>query len=285
MIPAAFAAPKVLRRLNIAAVGLALAASTASIFGAFAHDFSGLVTGLPTLFVGMLWAWVLRLPNTVGSSKVRWGWVASIPFAALNAGLAAGALLTSEGGKDLVSSMLGGMILGVTFGVVFWFPALLLTLAAFGLPIAWAQRLAVKGLAGEERGERVIGSVCLALSFCALLVSFGQIASPASLEGHRLALVSAGVVFMRVAAVLGMLTGGAATALALVREGRRRTFVADAESGKIPGYRVDPTPEGKALVRVSSQGHGYRVADFTEEVVLLDEEGEATESRLASRQR
>ena len=48
------------------------------------------------------------------------------------------------------------------------------------------------------------------------------------------------------------------------------------------GFRVDATPEGKALVRVSSFGQGYRVADFSEEVFLLDESGEATESRLAA---
>ncbi len=288
MIPAAFAAPKVLRRLNIAAVGLALAASTAAVFGTMGHEFSGIVTGVPTLVIGMLWAWVLRLPNTIGRSTIRWGWLMSVPLAALNAGLAAGLLLASEGTGDKVQKFFGGMAFGATLGVFFWMPALLLTLAAFGLPIAWAQKLSKKGLAGEERGEWLVGVVCTVLSLLAFLLSFGQekvpewVESP-DLTGSKANLVAAGIVFMRIAAVLGVSAGGAATSLAMWREAKRRAFVTEAQNGNVPGYRVDETAEGKALVRVSSQGQGYRVADFTEEVVLLDEDGHATESRLAQR--
>jgi len=288
MIPAAFAAPKVLRRLNIAAVGLALAASTAAVFGSVGHEFSGLVTGVPTLVIGMLWAWVLRLPNTIGRSTIRWGWLMSVPLAALNAGLAGGLLLAADGSGNTVQKFFGGMAFGATLGVFFWMPALLLTLAAFGLPIAWAQKLSKKGLAGEERGESLVGVVCTVLALLAFLLSFGQAKAPEWVESPDLAntkaaLVAAGVVFMRIAAVLGVLAGGAAASLAMWREAKRRAFVTEAQKGNIPGYRVDDTAEGKALVRVSSQGHGYRVADFTEEVVLLDEEGHATESRLAQR--
>jgi hypothetical protein len=288
MIPAAFAAPKVLRRLNIAAVGFALAASTAAVFGAMGHEFHGLITGVPTLVIGMLWAWVLRLPNTIGRSTIRWGWLASVPLAALNAGLAGGLLLASEGSGDTLPKFFGGMAFGATLGVFFWMPALLLTLAAFGLPIAWAQKLSKKGLAGEERGEWLIGVTCTLLALFAFLLSFGQAKAPEWVESSELAnkkaaLVAAGIVFMRIAAVLGALVGGASTGLAMWREAKRRAFVAEAQRGNVPGYRVDDTAEGKALVRVSSQGHGYRVADFTEEVVLLDEEGHATESRLAQR--
>jgi hypothetical protein len=288
MIPAAFAAPKVLRRLNIAAVGLALAASTAAVFGSMGHEFSGIVTGVPTLVIGMLWAWVLRLPNTIGRSTIRWGWLMSVPLAALNAGLAGGLLLASDGSGNTVQKFFGGMAFGATLGVFLWMPALLLTLAAFGLPIAWAQKLSKKGLAGEERGEWLVGLVCTVLALLAFLLSFGQAKVPEwvespDLSGSKASLVAAGVVFMRIAAVLGVLAGGAAASLAMWREAKRRAFVTEAQKGNVPGYRVDETAEGKALVRVSSQGHGYRVADFTEEVVLLDEEGHATESRLAQR--
>ncbi len=75
--------------------------------------------------------------------------------------------------------------------------------------------------------------------------------------------------------LLGLLAGASSTGLALAREARRRTFVADAEAGKVPGYRIEPTAEGKVLVRIVAQGKGYRVADFEEEVFELDAEGEA----------
>ena len=45
-------------------------------------------------------------------------------------------------------------------------------------------------------------------------------------------------------------------------------------------FRIDPTPEGQALVRIVSQGEAYRVADYEEEVAALDDEGNVTETRL-----
>jgi hypothetical protein len=285
MIPTSFAAPRVLRRLNVAAVALSLSAMTAAIFGAMSHEFSGLVTGVPTLLVGLVWAFVLRIPATVGRSKVRWGWLASVPLAALNGGLAAGALLSQSEHGPFVGTFFAGLALGSTIGVFFWGPALVLTLLAFGLPMAWAQSLAKKGLAGEERGERIVGAVCMVLAYAALMLTFFQDRGPSSefseWESRRIAIEYAGHVFMRIAAVLGLVLGSVATALATLRERQRRTFVSDVEAGKVRGFRVDATPEGKALVRVSSLGQGYRVADFSEEVFLLDEHGEATESRMA----
>ena len=59
----------------------------------------------------------------------------------------------------------------------------------------------------------------------------------------------------------------------------RRAFVSDVEAGRVEGYRVKDVPEGRVLVRVVHQGEGYRVANFTEEIYLLDEEGRATEAR------
>ena len=285
MIPAAFVAPKVLRRLNIAAVGLALASATAAIFGVGAYEFSGLLTGVPTLAFGLMWAFLLRVPSTVGKSKVRWGWLASIPLAAMNSGLAAALWFSTSGHGNPFGSFLEGMVAGATFGMIFWVPALLLTLVAFGLPIAWAQKLAKKGLAGEERGEWVIGLVSALVASGALVLSFAQAKPPEWLEtlpNEHQPMVVAGVVFMRGAAVLAVLAGTAAVVLATARENRRRAFVANAERGAVPGFRVDATPEGKALVRVSSLGHGYRVSDFVEELVRLDKDGHAVESRTSS---
>jgi hypothetical protein len=291
-IPATFAAPKILRRLNVLAVGLSLAAVTAAVFGAVSHDFSGLITGPSTLVIGMIWAWILRFPYTIGKSSVRWAWLASVPLAALNGGLACTILLASPpfGPWDsLLAGYAGGILFGAVFGMILWAPALVVTLTAFGLPIAWAQKLAKRGLAGEERGELIIGAICTLLALAALGLSFQQKQPPMPptwanqsgiVDGRRLELFSAGVVFMRVVAAVGVLAGGAATVLAASREARRRAFVARAERGEVPGFRVDATPEGKALVRVSSAGQGYRVAELTEEVVLLDDEGRATDSRL-----
>jgi len=286
MIPPAFSAPKVLRRLNMIAVGLSLAAATAAAFSILDKGFSGLVTGAPTLVFGVIWAWLLRIPNTIGSSKVRWAWLASVPLAAINAGFSAGLLFATDNGKSFeIMTFFGGMALGATFGIFLWAPALVATLVAFGLPIAMSQSLAKKGLAGEERGEKIVGVVCAVLAMLGLAMSFVHVPdNPGSehLFHNRASLLWGGMVFTRVVAVLGALAGGAAAVLASAREQKRKAFVADAEQGKVPGFRVDATPEGKALVRVSSLGQGYRVADFTEEVFLLDEEGQATESRIAA---
>lgn len=275
-----------MRALNIAAVGLSLSAVTAGVFGAMSHEFSGFVTGLPTLFVGALWAYVLRSPQTIGKSSIRWGWLLSVPLAMANAGLSAGLLMSlgETGSEDVVSRFVVGVALGATFGVMFWGPALVLTLLAFGLPIAWAQKLAKKGLAGEERGEWIIGGVCMLLGALGLALSLFQ-HKGYGYQDHALlrteGAVFAGHVFQIVTSVLGLLAGAASTVLAQARESKRRAFVNKAEAGEIRGFRVDPTPEGKVLVRVSSQGQGYRVADFSEEVFLLDEEGRATEARAA----
>jgi hypothetical protein len=284
IVPRAFGAPRIVRGLNIAAVGLSLSAVTAGVFGAMSHEFSGFTTGLPTLLFGALWAYVLRSPSTVGSSRVRWGWLLSVPLAMANAGLSAGLLMGFGESGDVLPNFAVGVALGATFGIMFWGPALLLTLLAFGLPIAWAQKLAKKGLAGEERGEWIIGAVCMVLGALGLTLSLFQ-HQGFGYQGERLlrteTALFAGHVFQIVTSLLGLLAGATATVLAQARESKRRAFVTKAEAGEIRGFRVDPTPEGKVLVRVSSQGQGYRVADFSEEVFLLDEEGRATEARAA----
>lgn len=271
MIPASFQTRSALKVLNVGAVGLALAAVTSAAFAGIFHD-SGLgsvVTGVPTLAAGWLWAWVLRNPKTVGNTTFRWGWVASMPLAILNASLACGLLMSLERQAFDPGRFFLGAALGATVGALFWLPALITTLLCFGLPIAWAQRLAKKGLAGEERGEWIVGLICLMMSFLGLLISL-RTQGGLSMTGF------AGVWMTRAFALAGAFAAASSTGLAFAREARRRRFVADAEAGKIAGYRIDPTAEGKVLVRVVTQGKGYRVADFEEEVFELDAEGEAT---------
>lgn len=274
MIPAPFRSLRVLRVLNTPAVGLALAAVTSAAFAGVLENSELMVlgTGLPTLILGMVWVLVLRWPKTVGTSTFRWGWLASVPLAVLNAALACGSMMAFEAarnGSPFVERFLLGALLGGTFGIICWLPALVVTLLCFGLPIASAHRDAEKGLAGEERGERTVGLACVVMSLAAFVVS-------ASVHPSH----NSGLWISRTLAALGLVTGGVAAILASAREARRRRFVADAGAGKIPGYRVDDTDEGQVLVRVVSHGAGYRVADFEEEVFELDAAGEATRPRV-----
>ena len=280
MVPASFQTHRALKILNVGAVGFALAAVVAAAFtGMFDSDASSLVTGIPTWILGTVWAWVLRVPKGVGNSSFRWGWVASMPLAILNAAIAAGLLFGfgMEGSHEAHAFDAGrfvyGALLGGTLGVFVWLPALIATMVCFGVPIAWAQRLAGKGLAVEERGEWIVGLVCVVMSLVGLTLSLGWT------HPHDTQAALAGALVTRGFATLGAFAGAASTALAFAREARRRRFVADAEAGNVAGYRVDPTEEGKVLVRIVAQGNGYRVADFEEEIFDLDARGEAVHAK------
>ncbi len=157
---------------------------------------------------------------------------------------------------------------------MFWFPALLATLLFFGLPIHRARKVAERGLAGEERGELLVGAACGLVSAAVVgFVVFMRHRDSAHFHyaGHQMAfLVASGL------AAIGGASGLFAALLALARDSRRRAFVARVSAGSEVGYRIDATPEGKALVRVTSQGEGYRVADFEERIADLDARGEIT---------
>ena len=269
MIPAPFRSRGVLRVLNVAAVGCALAAVVGAGFGRLFDDpgLAAMVTGGSTLLIGTVWATALRWRRTVGASSFRLGWALSMPLAMLNASLACGALFSLGPPGNGPASFFGGALMGATVGVIAWMPALIGTMLCFGVPIAWAQKLAKKGLAGEERGEWIVGLVCVVIGVLGAALAGGRMDKP---------LAETGTLIMRALGLSGALMGGVATLLAIARERRRRQFVADAEAGKVTGYRVDPTKEGKVLVRVVNQGKGYRVADFEEQVFELDEQGEAT---------
>lgn len=271
MIPTSFQTLRALKVLNIGAVGLALASVVgAVIVGAFTvNGLPGALGGAPTFVVGLLWAWLLRDPRTLGKSSIRLGWTASVPLAILNAAATATVIFGSGAHPMRLLEIVALMVYAATLGAIVWLPALLATLLCFGVPIAWAQRLAKNGLAGAERGEWIVGLACLVMSGVGLLIAFGASAGP-----H--ADVDAAIWAPRAFGILGALAGATSTGLAWAREARRRAFVVDAAAGKIPGYRIDATAEGKVLIRIVTQGRGYRVADFEQEVFELDAEGEAT---------
>ncbi|MEI8255121.1 MAG: hypothetical protein WCJ30_05550 [Deltaproteobacteria bacterium] len=262
MLPAAFRTRSALRVANTLAVGASLAALTGSAFGVFAHNDAieqvAIVAALSTLFFGSAWAVLLRKR----SKTKRWrAWLWCIPLAALNAAVTCGALFAAESRHGSLTRFFLGAALGATYGGIIWIPALLATLALFGIPLARAQRLAERGLAGEEQGEYIVGLVCAVL---------GTVAGGLNASAQTLAQA----LFVSLGSA-GALSGVIATWLASARARRRRAFVAEAEAGLVRGYRVDVVPEGKVLVRVDSSGEVYRGAERFEAVFELAPDGSA----------
>lgn len=262
-----------LRVLNVIAVGASLAGGTGAVLAAMGGmsngDIFALASALSTLLFGMAWAALLRVRRRVGTSSLRWGWLASIPLAIANAATACGMLMVSEGGS-ILTKFLTGAVLGATFGAIIWIPGLIATLVAFGLPILWAERRAAKGLAGEEQGEIAIGVVSSVIAIGALLLLAGALTLHPTFGAGIIALF----------AVAGLVTGALASIFAVHRESVRRNFVREVEAGSVQGFRVDPTPEGKVLIRVTSMGSGYRVANFEEHLAVLDEDGETRRGQV-----
>ncbi len=267
--------------LYVAGVGFALASIVSVMFGHACSKFGSsecsadagfiaLVAAGTTWIVSAFWAAVLRWPVAVGRRSFRYEWIASMPLAVVNSSLAAVLLLAFE--RPGQRSALVGAFLCATVGGMFWVPALLWSLICVCAHIAWAQRLSMRGLAGAEQGERIVGVVCVAVGLLAVAVASGGVNTVSN----------AGCLATQAFGLSAVVTGGATLALALARQRRRRRFVADAEAGKIADYRVDPSRGGKVLVRVMRPGQGYRLAEFDEEVFELDERGEATRSLEAS---
>jgi len=278
-----FASEKLLAWFNVAAVASILAACTASIAGLSTLT-SGWAVGVPTLIFGALWAVLLRHPSTVPRTSIRWSWFLSIPLAAVNGGLCFAGAAFARPPADIIGPAAGmpviNFVAGATVGVIVWAPALVLSFACFGAPTLWAQHLAKKGLAGKDRGERIVGAVCVGLGLIALVLAC---VPPL---GHVLPFpfgLTSGRVFAGTLAVMGMLLGGLAAALASVREHRRADFIARVEAGQVEHFRVQPTRDGKVLLRVERGGEGtYRVASYEEEICRLDDEGRAIELRPAA---
>ena len=283
-VPVVFAAPRSLRVLNVVAVASSLAACTTAAFMSMMRVESwswALDAGLPTLLVGFAWAALLRWRRRVPGLGVRWGWISSVPLAALNGALAGGLVLASSGPSDALRLFGMGAILGATFGVVFWGPALVAVLLAFGAPIAGAQKLAKLGLSGEERGEMIVGAVSAAFGLVASFVALVAQAASGALGADAAKDSPLGHAMFFVYALGAIGTGAVAALYAAARDARRRRFVARVEASEEPGYRVEPTARGKVLLRVAPVV-GYRVADRAEEIFELDASGHATHRALSS---
>ncbi|MCL2726323.1 MAG: hypothetical protein FWD69_18030 [Polyangiaceae bacterium] len=276
-----------LRVLNVLAVGFSLAAATGSVLGSLGSIFGSKVSSavcassLATLFYGLLWALALRHRATIGKSSVRIGWLASIPLAMANSATAVvlANALDGSGSTNVVEMA----VVGATFGALVWLPALIVTLLCFGLPIAWSQRRANSGLAGEEQGEAVVGAISAIIAICAalLLRAWRVVDVNPDTFNPDTYMVYPNVTSMTVVATIafiGALTGVLATVFAAWRGRARRTFVREVEAGKITNFRVDTTAAGRVLVRVTPGGEGYRVANFEEPIAVLDDLGNAKQS-------
>lgn len=264
-----FRARQWLEGLTVASVGVSMAAATGAafrtIFGASGDPRMVWYTAMPTLVLGTLWAVLLRWRKTVGKSSLRLGWVLSVPLAALNGGVAAGLLLVNDRHPaGALQRFFLGLFMGTTFGAMFWIPGLVMVLLAFGLPIAWAQRQAARGLAGQERGDGMVG----AASALVALVAASTVMYRPDARGAVAAVLGL--------SALGLALGVATMAMAAWRDRQRRAFVAAVEAGQVAHFRIDPSPEGKVLVRIVAQGQGYRVADFAEEIAALDRDDAVT---------
>lgn len=260
-VPRVFQSLGVLCALNVASVGLALATITSAILSIVFSSTLSLAVGVPTLLCGLLWAIVLRHRATLGRSSVRVGWLASIPLAFINAGIACAMTYAQSERADFVGTV-GLFIAGVTFGAIVWIPALIATLVCFGIPLWHAQRMAEKGLAGEERGERLVGIAAAIVSALGLTVI-----TPLDFRPNDPMMEWIREVIQWTLGIGGMTTGTLAAVFAHLRGIRRRAFVDDVEAGNVVGYRVETAPAGgRVLIRVTSVGEGYRVANFEESV-------------------
>jgi hypothetical protein len=220
-----------------------------------------------TFVAGLLSARMLRSPLRLTRWKIQIGWVMSPVFAALSAALTGAVLALFKPDRTVVGKLMSTVpsaISGATDGIVLWLPALLVTLLCFGVPITLAQRLSARGLAGKEQGERVVGLFTATLGvLCALSLKnefYYETVQRMLVTGLSLTAIG---------------TGTCAALLSTVRAMRRRAFVAQAEAGRMPGYRVDTAPEGKVLMRVATSGEVYRGSERFEAVVELDHKGAA----------
>jgi hypothetical protein len=283
-LPDAFRARRLLERLNVAGVGLSLSGATTALLVSMtgAMGSSALFVAAPTLAIGILWAALLRDPRKVSLGawtangrvrEARLGWLLCVPLAMLNAGVAAGGLVMSDSGWSIGSFALG-MLLGTTFGAMIWIPALMLTILCFGLPIERARRLAEQGLAGKDRGELWVGGASLLVTLLSLLVTASMLTEE---RAFRLGVVD--LVLLLTVQIASAAVSGLATITAWRRERARKVFVTRVERGEVPQFRIEPTPQGKVLLRVPEGAASYRVSSFEEEVAALDAEGEVREVR------
>jgi hypothetical protein len=279
MLPRVFRRLWTLRVLNALAVGCSLASLTgAALSFVFNHDSTlACSSSVSTFVAGAIWTLLFRLRRRIGKRRIRVGWVAAIPLAASNAaGAIVLAAIAESHGQYLLDLVPAGL-LAATAGVIIWLPALLVTVVLFGLPLVRAQSLAERGLAGEERGERVVGSVSALLGACGVLLNGGMLLNGGQLLKDRFYFGPRDSLVPLTLAFPAILFGAIAALLALARERDRRRFIADVEKGLVDGYRVSATTEGKVLMRVANPAQPYR-GEQHQALLALDEEGNAVAS-------
>jgi hypothetical protein len=262
-LPAPLRTLKALRTLNIVGVGASLGAVVGAVLGLLfgPEPAFGVASGASSFLVGMAWARLLRSKRTLWRWRVPVGWAAAVPLAIVNAMLAISFLFGGDSHRGSLGEIVMAAFFVATYGAIVWVPALLGTILVYGAPLQHARALALRGLSGEERGEKVVGVVCGVVAVVGLLFAARD---P---RGQSLTVVLG---------VVGVLAGALAAIIAGAREQRRSAFVARAAAGEEPGYRVEETGEGRVLLRVTSLGEGYRVADFEESVAEIGEMGEVT---------
>jgi hypothetical protein len=256
--------PRALAFLRVAAVGLSLASMTALALEA-PLEVAPMAVEAPTFVVGCVWA---ALIGDEKGKRRTWRWLASVPLAMINAGIscviAATFLGSGVDGPILVRSV-ESFLLGATFGVLIWGPALLLTLLLFGLPIETARLQSKDGLAGEDRGDAFVGLACTFYGLTTLWVT-----RQPTLSGpppHTWSVVAC--------AILAALAGSTVAAVARARLVRRSWFLRDVERGLRAGYRIVETPEGRRrLTRVHVEGEAYRAAEVAESIFEIEDTSE-----------
>lgn len=313
-LPAFFRSLRSLRRINALGVGCALGAMVGVAFGQLFGSgwFSeplALATSLSTLLVGTVWIEVLH--RIQGPTALKMALKRSVMLAIANAVLAQCLLCIpvffSEP-RGLLETLVVGflafslsVLLSASFGFVVWGLGLCFVLLVFGLPLVCSRRLARKGLAGEERGEVVVGATVLVLSLLALGAGLQRpppaqwnashglgeevaVEVPRAPLPTRRAPDSPATWTLAAMGTAGLALGTTTLVLSLQRERRRRRFVIEAEAGRIPGYRVDASAEGKVLVRVARpEGEAYRAPTADdEELFALDEQGSVTQRCTAT---
>jgi hypothetical protein len=248
-----------LRLLNHAALGLALGATAAVVLGLLQPSLMS--CALPTTVLGALVSIVVRSQKPAEDERVRSFYWAAL-FAAADAAVSGAIELQGEAepfgghGPALRITFLDGAFLGVVYGFPIWISMLGAALVVFGFPILWARHLEKSGLAGEERGETIVGSVCAIVS----VMTLASCVAAHPLENRE-------VLVPMVLAAGGLLAGGAAALAAVVRDTERRRFLDRAASGDAPGYLVETRRGSKVLLRVAPSSTAYRGTDV-EEVVF-----------------
>jgi hypothetical protein len=137
-----------------------------------------------------------------------------------------------------------------------WVPYLLATLRLFG----WPQPRYTPPL---NQAERTYLGRGLAAAAAGALGLVGAYFLPVTTDPEHWSAVT-----LYGLSLAGLATGLTAGALGLAREHARRRFVVEAASGKVRGFRIEESDDGRRrLIRVSAGGD-YRAADREESLAL-----------------